>query len=65
MIIIMWVVLLLSKWNYDLDDAKICEQFENDNRKKQTVSKNHADRCAIPPDLRSGDYNFSPNLIFS
>ena len=33
MIIIMWVVL--SKWNYyDLDDAKIREQFENENRKK-------------------------------
>ena len=34
MIIIMWVVLRLSKWNYDLDDAKIREQFENENRKK-------------------------------
>ena len=32
MIIIMWVVL--SKWNNDLDDAKIREQFENENRKK-------------------------------
>ena len=32
MIIIMWVVL--SKWNTDLDDAKIREQFENENRKK-------------------------------
>ena len=62
MIIIMWVVLRLSKWNYDLDDAKIREQFENENnnRKKETVSKNHADRCAISPHLNLPD---GPGII--
>ena len=53
MIIIMWVFLLVSNWSFDLDDDILVSWYN------LAVSKNHTDRCAIPPDLRSGDYNFS------
>ncbi len=67
MIIIMWVVLRLSKWNYDLDDAKIREQFENEKFRKTTRTAVRFPRTCGPGKSpgRSGDYNFSVLVCFS
>jgi hypothetical protein len=57
----------VSKWNYDLDDAKIREQFENENTeeskriRKITRTAVRFPRTCGPGKSpgRSGDYNFS------
>ena len=61
MIIIMWVVLRLSKWNYNLDDAKIREQFEN--RKVNSFEKSRGPLCDSPGPAVRGNLPDGPGII--